>query len=73
MMAPPDSVVAACQNGEQTAERKCLIFGKETGCVEDYGHMDLLMGVRTEHEVFPHILTWLDDHDVAVDRHVAAT
>jgi pimeloyl-ACP methyl ester carboxylesterase len=69
LMAPPASLVAACETGEQTAERKCLIFGKETGCVEDYGHMDLLMGVRAEHEVFPHILTWLDDHEPARDTH----
>jgi pimeloyl-ACP methyl ester carboxylesterase len=65
LMAPPDSVIAACQTGDQTAERKCRIFGKETGCVEDYGHVDLLMGVRAEEEVFPHLLKWLEDHDVA--------
>jgi hypothetical protein len=28
--------------------------------------MDLLMGIRAGQEVFPHILKWLDDHDVAV-------
>jgi pimeloyl-ACP methyl ester carboxylesterase len=68
LMAPPDSVIAACQTGEQAAERKCRIFGKAFGCVEDYGHADLLMGVRVEEEVFPEILNWLDDHDVADGR-----
>ena len=46
LMAPAESVIAACQTAEQTGERKCRIFGKETGCVEDYGHMDLLVGIR---------------------------
>ncbi len=64
MMAPEESVVAACQTGEQTGERSCRTFGKKTGCEEDYGHMDLLVGIRTNHEVFPHILRWLEDHDV---------
>jgi len=65
MMAPPAAVVAAFGTGEQRAERKCLILGKEAGCVEDYGHMDLMLGIRAEEEVFPQILKWLDEHDVA--------
>jgi len=65
VMAPPESVVAACRIGQQTVERKCMIFGKETGCIEDYGHMDLLFGIRVQQEVFPQILKWLDEHDAA--------
>lgn len=68
LMAPPDSVIAACQAAEHSAERKCRIFGKEAGCVEDYGHMDLLMGVRAEEEVFPHLLNWLNDHDASAGQ-----
>ncbi len=68
MMAPEESVIAACQTGEQSGERNCRIFGKKTGCVEDYGHTDLLVGIRSDHEVFPHILKWLEDHDVAEDH-----
>ncbi len=68
MMAPPESVVAACETGEQTGERKRLIIGKDAGCVEDYGHMDLLLGIRAEYEVFPHVLNWLDDHDLVTDE-----
>ena len=37
-------------------------FGREFGHVEDYGHFDLLAGLRADDEVFPAILGWLGDH-----------
>jgi pimeloyl-ACP methyl ester carboxylesterase len=64
-IAPADAVVAACGSGPSRGERQCRIFGKQTGCGEDYGHMDLMVGMRSESEVFPPILEWLDRHDPA--------
>lgn len=63
MMAPADSVTAACLPGPHKGERRCLIMGKESGCAEEYGHMDLLVGLRSEQEVYPHLLEWIEKHD----------
>jgi len=66
MMAPELAVLAACDpTADHSGKRECLIFGKASGCVEDYGHMDLLVGDRVEQEVFPVILKALQDHDDA--------
>jgi hypothetical protein len=63
VMAPPDSVSAGCVAGPNSGERMRHVFGKTTGTVEDYGHVDLLVGLRAEQEVFPAILQWLTSHD----------
>ena len=62
-MAPPDSVSAACVPGKDPGERLYNVLGKTSGTVEDYGHVDLLVGMRAEQEVFPSILEWLAAHD----------
>lgn len=62
-MAPPEAVVNAHDTSRDKGERATLIFGKASGCVEDYGHMDLLIGPRVETEVFPVLRRWLQDHD----------
>jgi len=64
-VAPPETVTPACSADQGPQKTRCLIFGKETGCVEDYGHMDLLVGLRSEQEVFPALLAWLMEHDPA--------
>lgn len=60
-----EAVAAACKPGPDPAagERECLIFGKASGHHEDYGHVDLLVGMRAETEVFPELLRWLEQHD----------
>jgi pimeloyl-ACP methyl ester carboxylesterase len=65
-MAPPESVIALCNEAKGTAGGACMVFGKGSGCVEDYGHMDLLLGIRVEKEVFVPILEWLESHDGSV-------
>ncbi|HMK36091.1 MAG TPA: alpha/beta hydrolase [Desulfomonilaceae bacterium] len=66
MMAPEASVRAACDfEAGNSGERNCVMFGRASGCVEDYGHMDLLVGLRVEQEVFPVILHALKRHDSA--------
>jgi len=62
-LAPPDSLIPATEAEQPSGERKNLILGKASGCVEDYGHVDLMVGLRAENEVFPEILQWLTDHD----------
>lgn len=62
-LAPPDSLVSSLEGQEGSENRKCLILGKASGCQEDYGHVDLMVGTRSESEVFPLILQWLTDHD----------
>jgi hypothetical protein len=62
-MAPPQAVSAMCK-GENAGENlNCIILGKESGCIDDYGHVDLLVGMRAQNEVFPRILEWLEQHD----------
>lgn len=65
-MAPPESVVALCNEGKGTTGGARMILGKESGCVEDYGHMDMLLGIRAEREVFVPIVEWLESHDGSV-------
>lgn len=62
-MAPQDAVCASYRVTEESGDRECIVFGKEAGYKEDYGHMDLLVGDRVESEVFPHIMNWLEKHD----------
>ena len=62
-LMPPDSVCAASEYPDNLGERVCKIMGKETGCDEDYGHVDLLVGKNVEKEVFPAIDEWLESHD----------
>lgn len=62
-MAPPESVPALCNPGKDRGRRECVTLGKESGCVEDYGHIDMLLGIRAEQEVFAPVLDWLASHD----------
>ncbi len=63
VMAPPEAVIAALDVLRDDRERSCVVFGKVSGCAEDYGHMDLLVGARSEREIFPSVLRWVADHD----------
>jgi len=56
-------LIPAAEAEQSCGERKRLILGKASGCVEEYGHVDLMVGLRAENEVFPVILQWLTDHD----------
>lgn len=62
-VAPPATIIPAGLPEEGPENCKRLILGKEAGCVEDYGHMDLLVGLRAEQEVYPVLLAWLTEHD----------
>ena len=43
----------------QNASNKYQCFGTSDGCVDHYGHFDLLIGLRVEEEVFPSIRAFL--------------
>jgi pimeloyl-ACP methyl ester carboxylesterase len=66
-MAPPASVCGASQPDHDRGERKCVTFGRDTGCKEDYGHIDLLVGMGAEREVYSVVLEWLKSHDTSSD------
>lgn len=40
------------------------MLGKDYGCKYSYGHLDILIGDHVTTEVFPHISTWLEEHEV---------
>jgi pimeloyl-ACP methyl ester carboxylesterase len=56
---PPQSVQKLFELLPATNLRKYQCFGKEQGCVDHYGHFDLLIGLRVEQEVFPSIRAFL--------------
>ncbi len=60
-MAPASAVTAL--DGPKHAHRECKILGKEYGTVEEYGHMDLVLGVRAAQEVFPLVSDWILTHN----------
>jgi pimeloyl-ACP methyl ester carboxylesterase len=62
-LAPPESMILTDEAEGHSGERKRVILGRSSGCVEDYGHVDLLVGRKVESEVFPLIHQWLTDHD----------
>ncbi len=62
-MAPDCVNEEVCTPENAAGERKTLIVGKESGFSADYGHMDLLMGNRSKEEIFPAILSWLEERD----------
>jgi pimeloyl-ACP methyl ester carboxylesterase len=45
------------------AEKTLMVFGKNRGHENEYGHIDLLLGKNAPKEVYPNILDWLMKHD----------
>ena len=62
-LAPPASVTNACKKLNVATKTESVIMGKKFGSLEDYGHVDLLVGVHATEEVFPKILVWLERRD----------
>lgn len=67
-VAPKDATLAVCQNEDPSRVREGVIVGKDTGSVQDYGHLDLLIGTRAGEEVFPIIEKWIGRWDTVVDE-----
>jgi pimeloyl-ACP methyl ester carboxylesterase len=54
---PPDSVIQTAK--AMNCENELYVFGKKHGCLEEYGHCDLIIGKNASREVWPRILSWL--------------
>ena len=48
---------------QHSGTHQMVTFGRDAGQADHYGHFDLLIGKRAEHEVFPTIEAWLVQHD----------
>ncbi len=58
-VAPLEWVVpAVCANSE-SGTRQLLVAGRENGFEQDYGHVDMLLGLKAQAEIYPTIHSWL--------------
>jgi len=60
-LAPVPQVRAAYEL-EGGVDKTLVIFGRETGCAQDYGHADLIFGRAAPEEVYPVLQRWLIAH-----------
>lgn len=59
-LCPPEDCRLAYDLVAST-EKRFAVFGTESGCKLDYGHVDLVLGREAFREVFPEILGWLEE------------
>ncbi len=45
-----------------SSDKTFIVLGPAEGCQEEYGHGDLILGVRVEQEIFVRIGDWLVEH-----------
>lgn len=57
LLAPPASVRAGCELWG--GPKDFWIAGKADGLSADYGHSDLIFGLRAQEEIFPRVRDWL--------------
>ena len=60
-LAPVAQVHAAYELAG-SSDKTLAIFGRDTGCAQDYGHADLIFGQGAPEEVYPLIRKWLIAH-----------
>src|SRR5262249_25327784 len=60
-LAPVPRVRAAFELAG-SEDKKLVIFGRDTGCAQDYGHADLIFGTAAPEEVYPVLRRWLIAH-----------
>ncbi|MGC8657847.1 MAG: alpha/beta fold hydrolase [Desulfomonilaceae bacterium] len=71
LMAPERSVQpCSCNTGGEFPIREKIVLGKDSGQIDDYGHIDLLLGVRAQEEVFPLVEQWLSRWDCGDEAEV---
>lgn len=51
-----------------SADKQFVLLGPAGGQQEHYGHFDILMGLRAEHEVFPRLHAFLAGHDTPFSK-----
>lgn len=59
LLARPGNVMRAYQAATSPV-KKAITLGRASGCLMDYGHIDLVFGQRAPEEVFPHVLAFLE-------------
>jgi pimeloyl-ACP methyl ester carboxylesterase len=57
LLAPPGAVRAGYELWG--GEKEIWVAGRDSGLSADYGHSDLIFGVRAKEEIFPRIREWL--------------
>jgi pimeloyl-ACP methyl ester carboxylesterase len=57
--SPPEAVSATFDVLSGVQDKRMLVFGKQHGQVDDYGHLDLVLGKRAKVEVWPEIVRFL--------------
>ncbi len=67
-LIPVDSICPALESRAHAGSRKCIVLGPGSGCIEDYGHGDLLVGKRVETEVFSQIDHWMMENEPPLNR-----
>jgi len=60
-LAPPP-VLQAQYDLAGSEDKTLVIFGRDRGDREDYGHADLVYGQGAPAEVYPLIRRWLEEH-----------
>lgn len=60
-MATPKAVEHAYRE-ISSRDKEFRVFSKANGYSADYGHCDLILGKRSEEEVYPFIYNWLESH-----------
>ncbi len=60
LLAPVDSVRAGAE--AWGGEKELWVAGRGTGLSADYGHSDLIFGLRAKEEIFPRVREWLLQH-----------
>lgn len=58
-VAPVDSVIKATESNVSSGVRRLLVAGLDAGFEQEYGHIDLALGLRAHREIYPRIHSWL--------------
>jgi len=58
----PVEDLAAVYEAISSPDKTLLVCGADQGFSLDYGHIDLVLGVRARDEVYPHIARWIESH-----------
>lgn len=58
-VAPLEWVIPASDVRRESGTRRLFVAGPENGLEQDYGHVDMLLGLRARTEIFPTIHSWL--------------
>ena len=64
-LVPPASVKVGFER-ISSPDKKWLLAGKSSGLSEDYGHVDMLLGLRCRDEIYKPIAEFLEAHPLAM-------